>query len=260
MPLRRDYGDLVSELSSLKMVGEGSVFEREPHVPVTHMGYFKPPAEAFLSELKSRDRRSAKEWEYINAAGVWTELGVAALGVARDQTEDVPSLARKLALAENAMKAALEVLSMRAQYFREITEQGWRLHDRCPSLWSKGMTLCSLNPTAPPGRRLRISWRSRLRRCWPRRVWRRLRATRTLGHRTRGLVISDGERRSWCRRNGKEGSTIVAKDGPQGGRLALGGDEADPIRDIRSAFSALRRGNGTRGDPPVGGRQDVWEG
>ena len=44
--------------------------------------------------------------------------------MAWDQMEDVPSLARKLALAEKAMKAALEVLSMRAQYFREITEQG----------------------------------------------------------------------------------------------------------------------------------------
>ena len=124
VPSRRDYGDVVAELSSLKLVGEGSVFERGPHVPVTHMGYFKPPADAFVSELKSKDRRSAKEWEYVNACSVWTELGLAALGVAKDQAEDVPSMARKLALAEKSMRAALEVLSMRAQYFRDITEQG----------------------------------------------------------------------------------------------------------------------------------------
>ena len=43
VPSRRDYRDVVSELSSLKVVGEGSVFERGPHVPVTNMGYFKPP-------------------------------------------------------------------------------------------------------------------------------------------------------------------------------------------------------------------------
>ena len=124
VPSCRDYGDVVSELSSLKMVGEGSIFERRPHVPGRHMGNVKPPADAFLSELKTRDRRSAKEWEYINAAGVRTELGVEDLGVARDQTEDVPSLARKLALAGKVVKAASEVMSMRVQYFREITEQG----------------------------------------------------------------------------------------------------------------------------------------
>lgn len=123
-PSRRDYGDVVAELSSLKLVGEGSVFERGPHVPVTHMGFFKPPADAFISDLRSRDRRSAKEWEYINSAGVRMELGLTALGVAKTQSDNVPSMARKLALAERALKAALEVLSMRAQYFREITEQG----------------------------------------------------------------------------------------------------------------------------------------
>jgi hypothetical protein len=51
--------------------GEGSIFERGAHVPVTHMAFFKPPATAFLSELKSKDRWSAKEWENVNAAGVW---------------------------------------------------------------------------------------------------------------------------------------------------------------------------------------------
>ena len=69
-PERRDYGTVVTELNSLKLVGEESVVERGHHVPVTHMGYFKPLADAFVSDLRSKDRRSAKEWEYINAAGV----------------------------------------------------------------------------------------------------------------------------------------------------------------------------------------------
>ena len=124
MPARRDYGDVVAELSSLNLVGEGSVFERGPHVPVTHMGYFKPAADPFVSELRSRNRCSAKEWEYINAVGVWTEMGLSALIFAKDQSEDVPSMARKLALAEKSIRAALEVLCMRAQYFRDITDQG----------------------------------------------------------------------------------------------------------------------------------------
>ena len=115
VPARRDYGHVVAELSSLKLVGEGSVFERGPHAPVTHMGYFKPAADAFVSELRSRDRRSAKEWEYINAAGVWTKMGLSALIVPKDQSEEDPSMARKLALAEKSIRAALEVLSMRAR-------------------------------------------------------------------------------------------------------------------------------------------------
>jgi hypothetical protein len=68
----------------MQMVGEGSIFERGAHVPVTHMAVFKPPAIAFLSELKSKDRRSAKEWEYVNLAGVWLELGQAALAIVKD--------------------------------------------------------------------------------------------------------------------------------------------------------------------------------
>jgi hypothetical protein len=60
-PTRQDFGAVVSELQSMQMVGEGSIFERGAHVHVTHMAFFKPPATAFLSELKSKDRRSAKE-------------------------------------------------------------------------------------------------------------------------------------------------------------------------------------------------------
>jgi hypothetical protein len=45
------------------------VFERVNHVPVTHLDLFKPPASDVLSELRAKDQRSAKEWEYVNAAG-----------------------------------------------------------------------------------------------------------------------------------------------------------------------------------------------
>jgi hypothetical protein len=83
-PTRQDFGAVVSELQSMQMVEEGSIFERGAHVPVTHMAFFKPLATAFLSELKSKDRRSAKEWEYVNAAGVWLELGQAALAIVKD--------------------------------------------------------------------------------------------------------------------------------------------------------------------------------
>jgi hypothetical protein len=60
-PARQDSGAVVSELQSMQMVGEGSMFKQGSHVPVTHMSFFKPPATAFLRELKAKDRRSAKE-------------------------------------------------------------------------------------------------------------------------------------------------------------------------------------------------------
>lgn len=60
MPTRRDYGEVVTELNLSKFVGEGRVFDRGPHVPVAHMGYFKPPIDAFLAELKFKYRWSAK--------------------------------------------------------------------------------------------------------------------------------------------------------------------------------------------------------
>jgi hypothetical protein len=70
-----DYGLAVAELNSSQMVGNGNVFERGSHVPVTQLAYFKPPASAFSSEFRAKYRRSAKEWEYVNAAGVWVEWG-----------------------------------------------------------------------------------------------------------------------------------------------------------------------------------------
>lgn len=65
-----------------------------------------------------------KKWICVNTAGEWTELGIAALGLAQDGVVDVSLMGQKLALAEKAMQAALEVLSMRVQYFRDIMGQG----------------------------------------------------------------------------------------------------------------------------------------
>jgi hypothetical protein len=114
------------EMQSMQMVGKGSIFERGAHVPVTHMAFFKPPATAFLSELKPKDRRPAKEWEYIIAAGVWLELGQAAMALARRGEDDMTPavMARMLALADKAFRAAREVLVIRGQYFDDIVQYG----------------------------------------------------------------------------------------------------------------------------------------
>jgi hypothetical protein len=125
-PNHSEYGLTVAELNSSQMVENCSVFERGNHVPVIHLAYFKPPASSFLSELRAKDRRSAKEWEYVNAGGVWVELGQTALDLALDgeSVDKMEGLARRLALAEKAFAAAREVLAMRAQYFHDIVGHG----------------------------------------------------------------------------------------------------------------------------------------
>lgn len=52
-------------MNAAKIVGEASVFERGPHVPITHMGYFKPNLDAFAVQIRQRteDRtRSGSMW------------------------------------------------------------------------------------------------------------------------------------------------------------------------------------------------------
>jgi hypothetical protein len=125
-PTRQDFGAFVSELQSMQMVGEGSIFERGAHVPVTHMAFFMPPATASLSELKSKDRRSAKEWEYVNAAGVWLELGQAALAIVKDRGGfyDDGGDGQVVGHGGQGFGAAREVLAMRGQYFADVVQYG----------------------------------------------------------------------------------------------------------------------------------------
>lgn len=122
-PSRQDYDKVVTKLNASKLVGEESVFKRGPHVPVTDMAYLKPLMDAFLTHLRQKDRRSAKEWEYINYAGVWAQVVQIAMVVAREEKGYVDEMKRRLKVAKNALDAVVEVLSMRAQYFRDITDQ-----------------------------------------------------------------------------------------------------------------------------------------
>lgn len=123
-PTKGDYAAVVTDINATKLVGEATVFEREPHVPITHLAYFKPNKDAFLVELKSKDRRSAKEWEYINGAGTWVETGLSALSVCKESAKDLDEVSRYLSLAEKSFQAALQVLAMRAQYFRDVVGHG----------------------------------------------------------------------------------------------------------------------------------------
>lgn len=50
-------------------------------------------------------------------------MGLMAMEVARPVCDEVDGMGRKLKMAETAMKAAFEVVPMRAQYFPYITKQ-----------------------------------------------------------------------------------------------------------------------------------------
>lgn len=100
------------------------LFARGPWVPVAHMIFFKTPVEAFNNDSRLKDGQSAKEWEYINNAGVWVETGLAALELAKEMEGQAEDLARRLSLTETSFKAGLEMLSMRAQFFSAIMENG----------------------------------------------------------------------------------------------------------------------------------------
>lgn len=68
--VRHDLRAFVTKLKGSKLVGNGIVFHRDAYVPITHMGHFKEPSDAFITDLRSNYARSLKEWDYINASGV----------------------------------------------------------------------------------------------------------------------------------------------------------------------------------------------
>lgn len=86
-PSREDYAAVVSELNASKLVKKVSIFEQTPFVPITDLSFFKPPVDAFFNEIKSKNRRRGKEWEYVNSAGIWIETGLASMTLANKKEE-----------------------------------------------------------------------------------------------------------------------------------------------------------------------------
>lgn len=60
----------------------------------------------------------------MNSAGVWADVALASLTLARTNDGTEQDFVKRLALAETALKAVREVLFMRSQYFKDITEHG----------------------------------------------------------------------------------------------------------------------------------------
>lgn len=54
-PTRTYFAAVVTDINATQLLGEASVLERGPNVPIMNMSYFKPNMDAFLVELKSKD-------------------------------------------------------------------------------------------------------------------------------------------------------------------------------------------------------------
>lgn len=80
------------------------MFERGSHVPVTHMGYFKRLSVTLPTNLRSKYRRSAKEWKYINRACIWFEMGLTSLSVSNIPDGYIEEIERLLSFLKRSFK------------------------------------------------------------------------------------------------------------------------------------------------------------
>lgn len=72
---------------------------------MTHMAFFKPRVDAFVTSLKTKDRRSVKEWEYVIFASMWADMALVlfSLPLTSDGTDD--QLVKRLAHEHRALGA-----------------------------------------------------------------------------------------------------------------------------------------------------------
>jgi len=117
-----DYADLVSHQLASGMVGRKQLWPRSSLVLPSEVGYFKPETTLYLETFR-KDRRNAKEFEYVHSAGCWIEQSLAAFSLLRDQA-DPGRRARLLWLIEEGLRGAKEVLSMRTAHFQTVLTKG----------------------------------------------------------------------------------------------------------------------------------------
>lgn len=105
------------------MIEQRCMFQRDAHVPMTHLGYFRTAQNAFYCDLRNRYKRSAKEWKTQYVLGVSIELALTTLSISMRENEDNETFCKLLEIIKNFAKATVEVFAMRGQYFRDITMQ-----------------------------------------------------------------------------------------------------------------------------------------
>ena len=117
-PTSGDYVDLVNHQLASGMVGRKELWPRSSLFLPNEVGYFKPETTLYLETFR-KDRRNAKELEYVHSAGCWVEQCQSVLTLLREET-DTGKQSRLLGLIEEALGGAREVLAMRTAHFQTI--------------------------------------------------------------------------------------------------------------------------------------------
>lgn len=113
-----DYATLAVHQCAAGMVGRKELWPRSSLVLPSELCFLKPETTLYFETFR-RDRRNAKELEYVHAAGCWVEQALGAFSLLRDES-DSDKQAKLLWLVEEGLQVAKEVLSMRTAHFQTV--------------------------------------------------------------------------------------------------------------------------------------------
>ena len=101
------------------------VFHRQAPL-VGHFSYFQPTESTYYDKLLDKDKRGAKEFEYLNAAGVWAQL--ADVGLSELLSDDSPKspeeYGKLLYAVKKCVDGVVEIQGARFQYFMNVLRYG----------------------------------------------------------------------------------------------------------------------------------------
>jgi len=117
-----DYADVVGHQLAAGMVGRRQLWPRSSMVLPSEIGFFKPESTLYLETFK-KDRRNAKELEYVHSAGCWVEQSLAALSLLKDE-RNPDKQGKLLWLLEEGLQGTKEVLAMRTAHFQTVLSKG----------------------------------------------------------------------------------------------------------------------------------------
>jgi hypothetical protein len=115
-----------AEVREAELETGGAAFHRKAPL-VEHFGYFKPMHVSLYDQLSAKDRRSGKEFEYLNAAGTWCQLAHAGLLRLKDEgtaPKTPADYAKHLYAITACVEGTIEVLRARMDYFSNVVEYG----------------------------------------------------------------------------------------------------------------------------------------
>ena len=117
-----DYSKVLNHLAAINLVGRGQLWPRGDFIQPHRPGYFKPESRLYIETLR-KDRRNAKELEYVHSAGTWLEQGLCALELIKS-TGSAAEQGRLFYIAEESLQACKEILAMRTSHVHAILQKG----------------------------------------------------------------------------------------------------------------------------------------